>query len=47
LHEINISQIMAEINDWDNKNTNTILDNHFYHAQFCNLLETEIANMDE
>ena len=47
LHKINISQIMAEINAWHDQNTDNILDNHRYHQQFQDLLQTEITNMDE
>ena len=38
---------MAEINEWDDKNTDSVLDNHRYHKQFTDLLQTEITNMDE
>ena len=47
LHKLNISQVMAEINEWDDKNTDSVLDNHRFHKEFTDLLQTEITNMDE
>jgi len=46
LQKLNISEVMDEINEWDDKNTDSVLDNHRYHKQFTNLLQTEIENMD-
>ncbi len=47
LHEINIIEIMTEIREWDNKNTDSILDNHCNHKEFTDLLQTEITNITE
>ncbi len=47
LHELNITKTMDIINSWDNKNTDSILNNHPHHEQFTNMLQREIENIIE